>query len=337
MNTLGDVIDFINQNLFDKEKADQDPDSPFSYQSEVRTGTDENHAFIFLTSKKLLSMATNDEAIFHIDCTYKIVVNRFPVLIFGRSDCAGQFFPMVVCVMSHETIEDFTRFYQTLKSIIFELFQLDFKPMFIMQDAQDSCWVAGKAVFPSAKLLTCYFHVLKNIKTRIIELRKKKLFSDEQEIAVIKSIQKLHYTTSQAIFEIELFHMLEFWKSIGVVQEFSVYFLSEWCGERWNTWKIFDTPMGFASTNNPVESQNKQFKQFFTCWVIKTLHRAILMICKKYLVATSKCVKKFSFIRHSNAIVKLKAKDLNAERFVRSAENEVLYFNDVFLGSKELS
>ena len=121
--------------------------------------------------------------------------------------------------------------------------------------------------------------------------------------------------------------MLEFWKSIGVVREFSVYFLSEWCGERWNTRKIFDTPMGFSSTNNPVKSQKKQFKQFFTCWVIMTTHRAILMICEKYLVTTSKCAKMFSFIRHSNAIVKMNAKDLNIEKFVRSSENEVLYFS----------
>ena len=89
--------------MFDKNTADKNPDSPFCYEPEIRTGSDRNHTFIFLSSKKLLLMATNEEAIYHIDCTYKIVVNRFPVLIFGRSDLAGQFFPMVVCLMSNET------------------------------------------------------------------------------------------------------------------------------------------------------------------------------------------------------------------------------------------
>ena len=36
-------------------------------------------------------MATNETAIYHIDCTYKMFSNRFPVLIFGRSDKGGRF------------------------------------------------------------------------------------------------------------------------------------------------------------------------------------------------------------------------------------------------------
>ena len=40
--------------------------------------------------------------------TYKININRFPVLIFGRSDLSGQFFLMAVCIMSHETTEDYS-------------------------------------------------------------------------------------------------------------------------------------------------------------------------------------------------------------------------------------
>ena len=238
-NSIGEVTDFLEQFIFNKETADTEPDRPFCYEPQIQTGTDNNHTFLFLTSKTLLCMATNSEAIYHIDCTYKIVVNRFPVLIFGRSDLSGQFFPMVVCLMSHETTEDFSMFYRLLKSVLHVLFEIDFKPTFIMQDAQDACWAAGKSAFPSCLILVCYFHVVKNVKTRIADLRKQKKFTIEQENSVIKAIQHLHFTSHQSEFEIELFHTLEYWKSLGVVNEFIAYFLSEWVyNERWNTWKV---------------------------------------------------------------------------------------------------
>ena len=72
----------------------------------------------FLTSLTLLLMATNETAIYHIDCTYKMFSNRFPVLIFGRSDKGGRFFLMVVCLLSHETKEDFAMFYRLLKNLL---------------------------------------------------------------------------------------------------------------------------------------------------------------------------------------------------------------------------
>ena len=90
-------MEFLEQYLYNKETANADPNGPFAYEPQIRTGTDKNHTFIFLTSKTLLMMATNEEAIYHIYCTYKIVVTRYPVLIFGRSDMSGTFFPIVVC------------------------------------------------------------------------------------------------------------------------------------------------------------------------------------------------------------------------------------------------
>ena len=118
-------------------------------------------------------MATNKETIYHIDCTYKIEVYRFPVLIFGRSDLAGQFFPMAICLMSHETTKDFAKFYRLLKTILLDLFNLYMKPTFIMQDAQDACWAADREAFPCCVILTCFFHVVKNLKTRIADFKKR--------------------------------------------------------------------------------------------------------------------------------------------------------------------
>ena len=68
-----------------------------------------------------------------------------------------------------------------------------------MQDAQDACWTAGRAFFPNCDFLTCYFHVLKNVKTRIMDLRKNKLFTELQEDAIINSI---HLNLNKFILDI---------------------------------------------------------------------------------------------------------------------------------------
>jgi hypothetical protein len=75
-----------------------------------------------------------------------VVVNRFPVCIFGQSDVSGQFFPMACAIMSHECIEDFERFFRTFVELC-EKMGLDFDPKFIMQDACDASYRAIQRVF----------------------------------------------------------------------------------------------------------------------------------------------------------------------------------------------
>ena len=136
-----------------------------------------------------------------------------------------------------------------------------------------------------------------------------------------------------------------------------MYFLSEWVNnDRWNTWKvrvnlfcclllnllqililiqlinivqIFNTPMGFASTNNPVESQNKQFKQFFTLWVILSVIEALKIIMERYLVTVAKILhsRTFQQSRTPTARIKQLSRGLDAICFVRILQNLVLYFS----------
>lgn len=67
------------------------------------------------TSKHLLkniSRHTGHHAVFHIDGTYKLIKNRFPVIAYGRSDTNGQLHLISVAICSDETAEAYNHFYR---------------------------------------------------------------------------------------------------------------------------------------------------------------------------------------------------------------------------------
>ena len=67
-----------------------------------------------MTSLNLLKNAdtTNQNfvAIFHLDGTYRITLNNFPLSVFGRSDMNRKFFPIALALLSHETADDILAF-----------------------------------------------------------------------------------------------------------------------------------------------------------------------------------------------------------------------------------
>ena len=92
-----------------------DPNACFSYGCTIGDGSDTDHLLLNFTS---LSWLHNIEAfkdhyaIFHVDGTYKIIKNRFPVIVFGRSDVSGQFHPISIAIVSHETEDDYCAFFK---------------------------------------------------------------------------------------------------------------------------------------------------------------------------------------------------------------------------------
>ena len=69
---------------------------------------------IYITSLNLLKNADttnqNHIAIFHLDGTYRITLNNFPLSVFGRSDLNRKFFPIALALLSRETADDILAF-----------------------------------------------------------------------------------------------------------------------------------------------------------------------------------------------------------------------------------
>ena len=85
----------------------------FCFGVQLGDGTDEKKLRLGLTSKRLLkNIACN--CVFHVDLTYKIIKQSYPLLVFGCSDVSVQFHPIALMFLSHWKQDDFEHFFNSL-------------------------------------------------------------------------------------------------------------------------------------------------------------------------------------------------------------------------------
>ena len=72
----------------------------------LNNGSSTNHLRIMMTSKNLMKNCEK-EGVIHIDGTYKLIRNGFPLLVIGVTDIQGTFHPIAFCITSNEDESDF--------------------------------------------------------------------------------------------------------------------------------------------------------------------------------------------------------------------------------------
>ena len=138
-NTLQQIAQLIEDNQYHENLNDDDlfyfncKFEPNSSKIKLGDGNDNNHLNICLTSRSLMKYCEYN-GVFQLDCTYKIIKNRFPLVVFGNCDIKGKFFPIAFMISSHETEEDFFQFYSGLIELADKL-NIYFEPQYIMQNA----------------------------------------------------------------------------------------------------------------------------------------------------------------------------------------------------------
>lgn len=188
----------------------------FEFGSQVKTGSEKNKLFIFLTSITSIMFMAIDNVPHHIDCTYKLCERDFPLIVFGLSDLAGQFFPV-----SHEQEDDFTRFFQTL----LQLCQQSGIVTSINYLIQEACGASANAAIsclgPNIKILMCYFHVVKNVKELL------KGINENIKSGIVKDLNYMHFCRNQFEFEIAKYNIYKKWEVNDLV-DFKNYFDKQW-------------------------------------------------------------------------------------------------------------
>lgn len=220
----------------------------------IGNGDKTSRLYVFCTTLKLLQMNCdpmnqNGITLFHIDGTYKITKERYPMLVFGRSNPNRKMYPIVVGIISSEEQIDFEYFFSNIIGIC-RFFGINFSIRFLMQDAQLACSAAARTCFPGIHVLMCWFHLKKAVKnniTKSIESYKKTIEDD---------INRMHYTTSLDEFEKIKVEILMKWKSYPELENFVKYFTGQWLNSQWINWKLFTRPIGFSTTNNNTEGFN---------------------------------------------------------------------------------
>ena len=81
----------------------------------------------------------------YISFFLRITTHGFPLLVYGISDQNGRFHPVNFMLTSHETRRDFDIFYEGMIKMC-DIFDIDFDPEYLMQDAQDASEAAIRAM-----------------------------------------------------------------------------------------------------------------------------------------------------------------------------------------------
>jgi hypothetical protein len=250
-NNLDDIKYFFNDNKFNGSCEDDDF---FCFGAQLGQGTDESHFQLAFSSVNMLKNVVGRD-LFHFDATYRLLKVCYPVLVIGVSDINRKFYPVGFMISSHETDVDYFNFFESLKEITKTL-KFELSPKWMLIDASRAAAKAIKKSFPCCIICMCYFHLKYNIRKRRPSLGK---YYNQ----IMKHTTILHNCQDPIQFRKKLKLIIDKWKSWKLVK-FASYFMKQWVLSPFKNWQLYSTPLGYATTNNPIEQYNAIIKRFFT-------------------------------------------------------------------------
>ena len=117
-------------------------------------------------------------------------------------------------------------------------------------------------------------------------------------------------------FESKKKTLLGKWREWGLT-DFVNYFNDNWLVGKFSKWQIFQTPPGFASTDNPCESFNARLKQEFTCRDQLTIPLFVQILVDQIIPYYSLNHREFLFYRRPDPQCNRVASTLDVKRFVK--------------------
>jgi hypothetical protein len=232
-----------------------------------------------MTSKAMLNVLLKANScvfpvVLHMDSTFKLNDNEFPLVVIGITDGAQQLHVLSLSIVSHHTYRMYMKVLQGLKDLVTRVLpQVALEPAYVMTDAEVMERKALLDVFPQGQPLMCYFHVKKACE--------EKLRGNAEKDVILKDIGELHSTLTEAEFDTKFSNMFNHW--LANSDNFALYFYQQWVVGEFKKWQIFHSSPGVATTNNAVESLNATLKKYFTC------HKQFKL--GKYFLLCDRCIK----------------------------------------------
>jgi hypothetical protein len=254
----------------------------------IGNGSDMDPFVVGISSVGLLAkmrrfQITNQSAMFHIDATYKITKESYPLLVLGITDIARKFHLLGLFITS-QTTEIIVKhcvlsLLKTAQSFFPEM--NDWKPTYTMSDADPALHNALRSCFGnSTRYLNCYFHVRKNLRDM------ERSFSGSDYTMIMNDINSLHYSRTEADFNILKSDLDRKWRGQNL-GGFADYVQSNLLREPFDKWQCYHSPSGYAKTNNPIENFNGDFKRTYTQRKKFHILEAINLICSAVRTETT--------------------------------------------------
>jgi hypothetical protein len=163
----------------------------------------------------------------------------------------------------------------------------------------------------------CWFHVVKNLEDKLIP-------QDEYNM-VMQEIQNLHYSKSIEEFNKLKQKTIKRWKTVPGLVAFEQYFSEQWLESDFCNWQIFNSPQGFASTNNSIKSFNSRIKKFFTKREKLSLSRTIDRLCDELITYYSVHMPEFKWFREPRPKDKKVALAFDSKEFQMKDANIIIH------------
>ena len=204
-------------------------------------GSDEHPFIVSMTSIALLSvipiaMNSTLPSVLHMDCTYKVNDNEFPVLVIGLTDAQQVFHLLSITVLSHKTAKFYTRALTALQAVVAQYHPtVNFAPDYCMTDAEKAERDALLDCFPTTYHLMCYFHVVKVCKEKLAG----NAMTEQKHI--LRQIEELHSSIDQSEFDRLYTEFFLQWlhHDNPKFKAFALYFEDQWIsGTVFTEWKV---------------------------------------------------------------------------------------------------
>lgn len=214
-------------------------------------GVDNSFAFVVSTLRLLRNAAKQDNVC--ADGTYKIVWQKFPMIIVGFVDRQKHFHVNCMCLTSNERTSEYRFVFITLKNAIEKHTNTIFEPSVLISDAAPAIRNAFYDAYETAtQNVICFIHVLRN-------LRKGSFKNKSNKDAIMADIKILHYASSKHEFDHACNLFLNKWTQ-NDEKGFCDYFQSTWLQEGTENWYCGYSPF-VPAHNNCQEGFNNHVKK----------------------------------------------------------------------------
>ena len=224
----------------------------------------EEDFLICLSSPKLMynaiEQSKHGDSVIFLDSTYKLINSSLLLMVVGTQTLDCQFRPIAFQISLHENTDYYTRFVGTLKEYHIKVTKENWEPKYVMSDFDESISNAITQIFPKSKQLKCFFHLKKNVKRKISEL---KLEDSDQILEDIQFLSEIDKDEDFSYFA-DLF--LKKWSGEALEKDdahwstFRDYFENQYLNKERMNWFVGSSPSGIGNTNNSLESFNKSLK-----------------------------------------------------------------------------